>query len=87
MTLEEGLKVYQALASKLPWSEYFKLLKTLLFKLNKATSKATAQSGSDPELEMERIVTKCICNLLTGFHFEKVPDAIDTIKQQEEKLE
>lgn len=42
MTLEEGLKVYQALASKLPWSEYFKLLKTLLFKLNKATSKATA---------------------------------------------
>lgn len=35
---------------------------------------------------MERIVTKCICNLLSGFHFSNVPDAIDLIKEQNSKL-
>lgn len=42
MTLDEALNIYKALASKLKWSEYFKLLKTLLFKLNKASAKAAS---------------------------------------------
>ena len=80
MTLDEALNVYQALASSLKWSDYFKLLKTLLYKLNKAENKASLASGSDPELALEKIVTKCICKMLAGFHFNNVPDAIDLLR-------
>jgi len=34
-TLEEALNVYQSLASCLSWPDYFRLLKTLIFKLQR----------------------------------------------------
>lgn len=31
---------------------------------------------------MEKVVIKCICRFLAGFHFEEVPDAIEIVKQK-----
>lgn len=39
VTLEEALNVYQSLSLTLPWPDYFRLLKTLLFKLNRVTAR------------------------------------------------
>lgn len=73
--------MYQALAQTLKWSEYFKLLKGLLFKLGRLTRKASL-SGSDTYSDediaaQEKVVTKCICRVLNGFHFKEVPDVMD----------
>ena len=77
-TLDEGLSIYSAYASKLSWGEYFKLLKKLLFKLDKAKMRAKSVSAQgEPELEKEKLITKAICKLLAGFNFKEVPDAIE----------
>ena len=83
-TLEEALNVYQVLASTLKWSDYFRLLKALLFKLQRIaqkTSLASVTEGGravDEDLvERERTVTKCICRVLNGFKCEDIPDAGD----------
>lgn len=39
--LEEALNVYQSLALSLKWSDYFKLLKGLLFKLGRLSQRAS----------------------------------------------
>jgi hypothetical protein len=38
--------------------------------------------GEDGDKETERIITKCICKVLNGFHFENVQDAIEIIKKE-----
>jgi len=30
---------------------------------------------------MEKIITKCICKMLSGFSFEEVPDAVENLKE------
>lgn len=47
MTLEEALNVYQALAKSLSWPEYFRLLKSLLFKLTRISAKAALTQGDN----------------------------------------
>jgi len=32
-----------------------------------------------PELQKEKIITKAICRILEGFHFDEVKDVVDTI--------
>lgn len=86
VVLDEALNIYESLAKQLKWSDYYKLLKQLLYKLNKTTNKINYNSlsggnkGEDGEQETERIVTKCICKVLNGFHFEEVPDAIEKLE-------
>jgi len=76
-TLEEALNVYQVFASTLKWSEYFRLIKALLYKLQRVAAKSNLASVADggkaydEELvERERTVTKCICRVLNGFNCE-----------------
>ena len=76
--------MYKAYSSQLNWSSYFKLLKKLLFRLQFATTQAKSLSAyGQPELEKEKLITKAICSVLSGFHFDDVPDAIQsTLKNQ-----
>ena len=81
-TLEEALNVYQVFASTLKWSEYFRLIKALLYKLQRVAAKSNLASVADggkaydEELvERERTVTKCICRVLNGFNCESIPDS------------
>ena len=77
-TLDYALEVFTAFAQQLSWSEYFKLLKKLLFRLQRARSKVNSVSThGEPELEKEKIITRSICKVLAGFHFQEVPDAVD----------
>ena len=82
-TLEEALDFYESLAKTLKWSEYFRLLKTLLFRLQRLTSKAQLQqveggAAVDEELNhQEKTVTKCICRVLNGFNFHGIKDAAE----------
>ena len=76
-TLEEALNVFTAFSRQLSWTEYYKLLKKLLYRLERALSKARAISAfGQPELEKEKIITRSICKVLSGFHFDDVPDAV-----------
>ncbi|TNV87999.1 hypothetical protein FGO68_gene14880 [Halteria grandinella] len=79
-TLEEALNVYQSLSLTLPWPDYFRLLKTLLFKLNRVTARQslakTDNSVDEDLLSQEKIVVKCICRVLNGFHFDGIQDAL-----------
>lgn len=79
-TLDSALEVYTAFARQLPWSEYFKLLKRLLYRLQRASLRARSVSThGEPELEKEKIVTRAICKVLAGFHYGEVPDAVDAV--------
>lgn len=79
-TLEEAMNVYQSLAQTLNWPDYFRLLKTLLFKLNRVTARqslAKTDNSVDEELiSQEKVVVKCICRVLNGFHFDGIQDAL-----------
>lgn len=79
-TLEEALNVYQAFAQTLKWPDYFRLLKNLLFKLNRILSKASfsqAEGHTDEDMSLqEKTVVKCICRVLNGFHFEGITDSL-----------
>lgn len=44
-TLEEGLSIYTAYSSKLRWTGYYKLLKKLLVKLQRANTRVNAVSA------------------------------------------
>jgi hypothetical protein len=78
-TLEEALAVYESLARTLVWPDYFRLLKSLLFKLNRVVAKqamAKTENSLDEESQsQEKAVVKCICRVLNGFHFEGAEDA------------
>jgi hypothetical protein len=73
--LDHALKVYEALSSKLTWGPYFKLLKTFLFKLqklvhtNKVLISGETSHQEDSTSEHQKLITKCICKMLTGFNF------------------
>lgn len=90
--LDNALEVYEAFASQLQWTDYFRLIKVYLYKLQRAETqvhkvKMNAGQG-DPELQKEKIITKVICKILNGFHFEEVPDAIEElIKEQGQQPE
>ena len=54
-TLEEALNVYQSLAASLKWSDYYKLLKSLTFKLQRLTAKASltvTENSTDEDLSL-----------------------------------
>lgn len=77
------MNIYSAFASKLSWGEYYRLLKKLLFKLDKAKMRAKSVSAQgEPELEKEKIITKSICKVLEGFNFKEVPDAIEKLIEE-----
>lgn len=86
LTLDEGLAVYTAFARQLGWSEYYKLLKKLLFKLQLASAHSRSVSAQgEPELQKEKIITKAICKILDGFHFDEVQDVVEVIANQHEE--
>ena len=79
-TLDEGLAIYTALASQLSWTDYFKLLKKLLHRLQRANTRSkSVSSHGAPELEKEKLITKALCCILHGFHFPEVKDAIEIL--------
>lgn len=67
MIMDEALKAYEAIAKQLKWSDYYKMLKQLVFKLNKTSNKVTynkyngGNKGDEGDKQKERIITKCIC--------------------------
>lgn len=65
--LEDALNVYQSYAKRLKWSDLFRLVKMLLFKIEKATRKGTELSAVKSDLELEKVLTKCLCKVLEGF--------------------
>lgn len=86
VTLDEGLAVYTSFSKLLPWGEYFKLLKKLLFKLQLASQHSRSVSAEgQPELQKEKIITKAICKVLEGFHFDEIQDVVHIIAAQHEE--
>ncbi|CDW84473.1 small subunit processome component 20 homolog [Stylonychia lemnae] len=96
MIMDEALKAYSAIASLLKWSDYYKMLKQLLYKLNKSQSKISfnqlsgGNKGEDGEKQKERVITKCICQVLNGFKLsqentiDEEYDAVKTLKKQQQ---
>jgi len=74
--------VYVGYSRRLKWSEYFKLVRKLLFKIEKATRKSAEIAAVKKDGEVEKTVTKCLCKVLEGFNEECVPDAILTIEKK-----
>ena len=57
----------------------------LLFKIEKATRKSTELAAVKSDLELEKVLTKCLCKVLEGFSQSEVvqiPDAVDLIAQK-----
>ena len=90
VVLDAALCVYEVHARQLKWTDYFKLLKQLLYKLQRVSNKMNFNSlsgggkGENGYKETERIITKCICKVLNGFHFEEVPDALDLMPRDKQ---
>lgn len=85
MLVEDALNVYQSYSSRLKWSELFKLVKSLIYKIEKASRKTTEESVVKSDYEHEKVLTKCLCKVLEGFAKStviNVPDAVDQIAQQ-----
>lgn len=81
------MAIYTSFAKQLSWGEYFKLVKKLLHKLQQAATKSRSVSAHGaPELQKEKIITKALCRVLAGFHFEEVKDAIDTMVEKTNEL-
>jgi hypothetical protein len=86
VTLDEGLAIYTSLSRQLPWNEYYKLLKKLLYKLKMANNKSRSVSArGEPELQKEKIITKALCRVLEGFHFDEIKDVVEVIATQHEE--
>lgn len=86
--MDEGLSIYTSFSKQLTWGEYYKLLKKLLYKLQMAgNSKRSVSARGEPELQKEKIITKAICMVLEGFHFDEVKDVVETMEAnyQEDK--
>ena len=63
----------------------FKLVKMLLYKIEKATRKSSELSAVKSDHEQEKIVTKCLCKVLEGFAQSDliiIPDAVDLIAKK-----
>lgn len=85
LLVEEALNVYQSYAAKLRWSEVLKLIKKLLFKIDRATRRTTEESVVKSDYEHEKVLTKCLCKVLEGFAKSEtviVPDAVDELSKQ-----
>lgn len=80
--MEDALNVYQSYASHLRWNECFKLIRKMLYKVEKATRKTAEYSAEREDHEMEKTVTKCLCKVLDGLSQNEtinLPDAITKI--------
>lgn len=80
--LEDALNVYQAYAKRLKWSDLFKLVKMLLYKIDKASRKTVEIAAVKSDFEQEKVLTKCLCKVLDGFAQSEVidiPDAVSLI--------
>ena len=79
--------MYEALAKSLKWSDYFQLLKSLLYRLTRVAAKANlakAENAVDEGTqEQEKTVTKCLCRVLNGFHFEQVQDSLELFLKED----
>lgn len=83
--LETALQVYKAFASKLKYADYFRCIKKYLFKLKRAEKgvRNAKMNAAEPEMQVEKIVTKIICHFLNGFSFGSFPDAIEEIVEKD----
>ena len=87
-TIEDALNVYTAYSSQLSWPEYFKLLKLMVYRLQRARRQVNSISThGEPELEKEKIITKCICKVLAGFNQPEVPDALGAHLKDDDEIE
>lgn len=85
-TVEDALDVYESLARSLRWPDYFRLLKSLLYRLQRVASRANLAKAenSAEDHEQEKTVTKCLCRVLNGFHFAEVSDALPAFLAERE---
>jgi len=85
-TVEDALDVYESLARSLRWPDYFRLLKSLLYRLQRVASRANLAKAenSAEDHEQEKTVTKCLCRVLNGFHFAEVSDALPAFLSEKE---
>ena len=80
--LEDALNVYVSYSKRLRWTECFKLIRKLLFKIEKVTRRAAEVSAQKEDINMEKIVTKCLCKVLDGLSQNtliQLPDSVDLI--------
>ena len=83
--MEDALNVYVAYASRLTWTETFKLIRKFLFKIEKAQRNSYQYCASKEDTELEKITTKSLCKVLEGLALNKsicLPDAIQLIDEQ-----
>ena len=88
--LEDALNVYVTYAKRLRWTECFKLIRKLLFKIEKATRRSAELSAEKEDMEMEKTVTKCLCKVLDGLaqsSMISLPDAVDAIAERAKQAE
>lgn len=81
--------MYTCYSSKLSWTECFKLIRKLVYKIERAQRKAIDYSGEKYDIEMEKTITKCLCKVLEGLCMNEniaLPDAVQIIEQKAEKV-
>ena len=77
--MEDALNVYVSYARRLTWPETFKLIRKLLFKIDRAQRNAAQYSAEKEDTELEKTVTKSLCKVLEGLSQNEnisLPDAI-----------
>ena len=83
--LEDALNVYVTYAKRLKWTECFKLIRKLLYKIEKATRRSQEVSAEKEDMAMEKTVTKCLCKVLDGLSQNAMialPDAVEAIAER-----
>jgi hypothetical protein len=83
--LEDALNVYVSYSKRLKWTELFKLIRKLLFKIEKASRKSMELAAVKQDKEVEKTITKCLCKVLEGFAESNeifIDDAVDVLTQK-----
>ena len=83
--LEDALNVYVAYSSRLSWSETFKLIRKLLFKMERVQRQAWQYTAEKEDDALEKTVTKSLCKVLEGLSLNTsiaLPDSIAIIEEQ-----
>ena len=63
---DEAVSIYKTIAKKLHWPKYWKQIRQLLFKLDKARKQ---KQEADIETDQEKIYAKLVCAMLESWHF------------------
>lgn len=69
--------LYEKVCQKLPWNLYQSIMRKHIMKLTGLNLK----KGQRMAAGTEKNITKMICSIISGFHFD-IPDVVDSLEQQ-----